>query len=70
MSRHLKFEVTVVFSGAITSDEDIMTIAENIAKGIRNQANEQGISPDESDFYAQMVEVKPQFLDENVVLKI
>jgi hypothetical protein len=47
-----------------------MTIAENIAKGIRNQANEQGISPDESDFHAQMVHIKPQFVDDTVSLKI
>jgi len=71
MSRHLKFEVTVVFSDAITSDEDIMEIAENIANAIRNEANNGvRIAPEESEAYTQMVYIKPQFLDETVTLKI
>ncbi len=71
MSKKLSFNVTLTFESKITDDKDIMEIAENIARAIKNEANNgMGITTDFSDTYTETVEVKPQFIDETVVLNI
>lgn len=71
MSKKHSFIVTLTFESKITDDKDIMEIASNIARAIKNEANSgMGITTDFSDTYTESVEVKPQFLDESVTVKI
>lgn len=71
MSRKLTFSVTLTFESAINDDNDILEIAKNIARAIKNEANNgQGIVTDFSDTYTERVEVTPQFIDETITLDI
>ena len=71
MSKTLLFNVALTFESKIVDDKDIMEIASNIARAIKNEAtNGQGITTEYSDTYTESVEVKPQFIDESVTLKI
>ena len=71
MSRKQTFIVTLSFKSKITDDKDIMEITSNIARAIKNEADSgMGITTDFSDTYTESVEVKPQFLDESVTVKI
>ncbi len=71
MSKKHSFIVTLTFESKITDDKDIMEIASNIARAIQNEANSgMGITTDFSDTYTESVEVRPQFLDESVTVKI
>jgi len=64
--KHLQFTVTVSFTEKITSDNDIMEIAKNIADAIKEKADGSGIAPDGSDGFTTKVQVTPQFLDETI----
>ena len=71
MSKKLTFSVTLTFESAINDDNDILEIASNIARAIKNEANNgMGIVTDFSDTYTESVEVKPQFIDETITLDI
>jgi hypothetical protein len=71
MSRKQSFIVTLEFESKITDDNDLMEIATNIARAIKNEADSgMGITTDFSDTYTKSVEVKPQFLDETVKVEI
>ena len=71
MSKKLTFSVTLTFESAINDDNDILEIASNIARAIKNEANNgMGIVTDFSDTYTEKIEVKPQYLDEVVTLEI
>lgn len=71
MSKKLTFSVTLTFESAINDDNDIIEIANNIARAIKNEANNgMGIVTDFSDTYTEKIEVKPQYLDEAVTLEI
>ena len=71
MSKKLTFSVTLTFESAINDDHDILEIASNIARAIKNEANNgMGIVTDFSDTYTEKIEVKPQYLDEVVTLEI
>lgn len=70
MNKILKFEVSIVFSDDIVDNEDIMNVAENIARAIKSEANHgEGIAPENTDAFTKIVEVRPENLD-NVILKI
>ena len=67
----LNFNVTLTFADKITDDNDIVEIATNIARAIKNEVeNGQGITTDFSDTYTKEIEVKPQFIDETISVKI
>ena len=67
----LNFNVTLTFADKITDDNDIIEIATNIARAIKNEVeNGQGITTDFSDTYTTEIEVKPQFIDETISIKI
>jgi hypothetical protein len=71
MSKKLTFSVTLTFESAINDDNDILEIASNIARAIKNEANTgMGITTDFSDTYTEKIEVKPQYLDEVVTLSV
>lgn len=59
----LQFTVTVEFADKITDDNQIMEVANNVARAIINEVNGMGIAPEDSDTYTKTVSVKPQFLD-------
>lgn len=65
------FTVTVEFEDKIHSDEEIMEVAENIAKGIAERAdNGMGIAPEKSDTYLVSIAVTPQFLPDTINITI
>jgi hypothetical protein len=70
MSKKLTFTVTVEFADKIVDDNEVLEVANNIAKAIVHDANTCGIAPEESETYTESVEVKPQFVDEVVNLKL
>ena len=67
----LNFTVSLTFADKITDDSDILEIASNIARAIRNEVeNGQGIATDFSDTYTTEIEVTPQFIDETIKVTI
>jgi len=71
MSRKIQFTVSITFSEKVTDDQDILDIAKNIARAIKNEAVEgNGITTDFTDAFTEEIEVKPQFLDEVINLKV
>ena len=55
----------------ITDDKDIMDIASNIARAIKNECvSGMGITTDDIDTYTESVEITPQYLDESVTVKM
>lgn len=64
MSRTEKFIVELEFDSKVTSDEDLGTIAQNIADSIKHIAGTSGISPDDADYYTQKIYVRPWYLNE------
>jgi hypothetical protein len=71
MSRKIQFTVSITFSEKVTDDQDILDIAKNIARAIKNEAVEgDGITTDFTDAITEEIEVTPQFLDETITLKV
>ena len=71
MSKKLSFNVTLKFESAINDDNDIIEIAKNIARAIKNEANNGlGITTDFSDTYTETITVKPQFLDDIIEVNV
>jgi hypothetical protein len=71
MSKNLSFTVTLEFADKITDDNDILEIASNIARAIKNEAEHgHGITTDFSDTYTKTISVKPQFIDEVITQEI
>jgi hypothetical protein len=71
MSRKIQFTVSITFSEKVTDDQDILDIAKNIARAIKNEAVEgNGITTDFTDAFTEEIEVTPQFLDETITLKV
>ena len=60
------FIVTLTFEDKISGDNDILEIANSIARAIKNETNGIGISPQNSDNYTKTIEVKSQFLEETI----
>jgi len=53
----LSFEVKITFSDQIENDGDIQVIANNIANGIREQADSWGIVPEDAEYYTKDITV-------------
>lgn len=70
MSKIQTFSVTLTFSDDIVGDDELMEIANNVARAIQLETNGLGISPADSDSFTTKVEVTPQFLDETVTIQI
>jgi hypothetical protein len=71
MSKKIQFTVSITFSEKVTDDQDILDIAKNIARAIKNEAVEgDGITTDFTDAITREIEVKPQFSDETITLKV
>lgn len=68
----LIFTVSIDFTGKITSDEEIMGVANNVLRAIVDEAdNGLGIAPeDNEDALTSVITVSPQFLDEKVSKKV
>ena len=67
MSKTLTFSVSITFEDKITSDLEVMEVAENIARGIISEANEgMGIAPEDSETFTRNVEVTPQFINKTI----
>jgi hypothetical protein len=69
MSKTLTFTVTLKFESKITDDNDVIQVAENIARAIVSETNGLGIAPQNGDTYLQNVEVKPMYLEEIIIKK-
>lgn len=66
MSRILNFNVRLEFSDSIDSDQEIMEVAENIARAIKHEVNSGiGISPND-DAYTQSVTIKPLNIEKEI----
>ena len=67
MSKDVTFRVELTFESNIERDEDLMSIAQNIARAIVAETNGQGISPQEGDTYLTIVRVTPQYLNQTII---
>jgi hypothetical protein len=67
MGKSVSFRVELEFESNIELDEDIMQIAQNIARAIVAETNGQGIAPQDGDTYLEMVRVTPQYLNKTII---
>lgn len=67
MSKDVTFRVELTFESNIERDEDVMAIAQNIARAIVAETNGQGISPQDGDTYLEIVRVTPQYLNQTII---
>ena len=67
MSKSILFRVELTFESNVERDEDIMNVAQNIARAIVAETNGQGIAPQDGDTYLEVVRVTPQYLNETVI---
>jgi len=67
MSKDVTFRVELSFESNIERDEDLMSIAQNIARAIVSETNGQGISPQDGDTYLTIVRVTPQYLNKTII---
>jgi hypothetical protein len=70
MSKSVLFRVEVTFADNVEQDEDIMQIAQNIARAIVNEANGEGIAPQYGDNYTKEVRVTPWYINKTVIENI
>ncbi len=57
----ISLTVNLTFNTDICDDRDIQTIASNVMSGLVHEAEEVGISPDNSDVCLTKIEVKEHF---------
>jgi hypothetical protein len=67
MSKSVSFRVELTFESNIERDEDLMSIAQNIARAIVAETNGQGIAPQDGDTYLEEVRVTPWYLNKTVI---
>ena len=67
MSKNLSFTVELSFESNIDQDEDVMQVAENIARAIKAETNGLGISPQNGDTYLEIIRVTPQYLNKTII---
>jgi hypothetical protein len=67
MAKDLTFRVELQFESNIEQDEDVMQVAENIARAIVAETNGQGIAPQNGDTYLEIVRVTPQYINKTVI---
>lgn len=67
MAKSITFHVELTFESNIDQDEDVMQVAQNIARAIVAETNGQGISPQNGDTYLEIVRVTPQYLNKTII---
>jgi hypothetical protein len=67
MSKSVLFRVEVTFADNVEQDEDIMQVAQNIARAIVNETNGEGIAPQNDDNYTKEVRVTPWYIDKTII---
>ncbi len=67
MSKNVSFRVELQFESNIEQDEDVMQIAENIARAIKAETNGLGISPQNGDTYLEIIRVTPQYINKTII---
>lgn len=67
MAKSILFQVELEFESNIEQDEDVIEVARNIARAIVAETRGQGISPQNSDTYLEIVRVKPWYLDKTII---
>jgi hypothetical protein len=67
MSKSVSFRVELEFESNIEQDEDVMQVAENIARAIVAETNGIGISPQNGDTYLERVRVTPWYLNKTII---
>jgi hypothetical protein len=67
MSKSVLFRLELTFESSIESDEDLMAIAQNVARAIVAETNAQGIAPRYTDTYLEEVRVTPWYLNKTVI---
>jgi len=57
------FIVTLDLDEKVERDEDLIEISDNICKAISREAEEYGITPDNSEMIVKKITVRPMHLD-------
>jgi len=57
------FIVTLDLDEKVERDEDLIEISDNICKAISREAEEYGITPDNSEMMVKKITVRPMHLD-------
>ena len=63
--KQITFEVTLVFSGKIESDEERTEIRENILSALVHEAGTKGLSPEDGDVFTIRIKVNDTLLGES-----
>jgi hypothetical protein len=66
----IQFTVTLEFADKITDDNEIIEVANNIARAISSEVSSMGIAPEDSDNYTVGGTIKPQFLANTIDIVI
>jgi hypothetical protein len=70
MAKEITFDLTVRFSEKITTDDDFKEISENICKAIIREAENYGISPENTDMFVEWVKVNHPLSGINTLKKV
>lgn len=62
-----RFIVEIVTEDPIVDDNEVNEMAQNIANGIVNEANGQGIVPEASETFTKIVYVKGWYQDKQII---
>jgi len=65
--KSLSFRVEIDFESEIVDDNDIMEVAQNIARAIKNEANSGAIAPENGDTYTEIIRVTPQYIAKTII---
>jgi hypothetical protein len=55
--KKLSFTVTVEFADSVNDDNAINEVATNILQGLIEQANHEGLTPEESDTFTKTIQI-------------
>lgn len=67
MSKNVSFRIELQFESNIEQDEDVMQIAENIARAIKAEAKSNHIAPQDGDTYLEIIRVTPQYINKTII---
>lgn len=67
MNRTTRFIVEIITTDKITSDDDKNDMAQNIANAIQKEAQDYGITPEDSDTSATIIYVKEWYSDKQII---
>lgn len=70
MSKHVSINVVIEFEDKIHSDDDYNEIAKRVGEAIANEANGNGIAPENSETFTRVIYTKSSVTQEEYIVKV